>query len=99
MEFVALQGSPKQICWAESIRKKAFADWERLIDGATLALEEMRGEEKETHHKGILKALRGLEAVWGQTSARWWIEARKLSPKQLLILANEFKSTVEEVAR
>lgn len=69
----ALEGTPKQIAWAESIRVKAIADAEAAIAAtATTA-------ERKAQVAPLLAQLKG------ENSAAWWIDNRKRTGVQLLM--------------
>lgn len=68
----ALEGTPKQVAWAESIRVKAIAQVEELI-AATATTPERQAQ--------VAPLLARLKA---QTKAAWWIDNRTLQPVDMI---------------
>lgn len=75
-----LDGTPKQVEWAEKIRKERLSDMEKAINDAGERLarirtsadaERIRGFEREMEeHRNIL------QAAYAETSAKFWIDHR-----------------------
>lgn len=65
-----LQGSPRQVAWARTLRARALAGTQRLQQKH---LAEWRAAGQDW---AIVALQRAAEALRGQTSARWWIEGR-----------------------
>lgn len=64
----ALEGSPKQIAWAEDIRAKFFGQTGKLADS-------YRKRENMQHEADMLEATRAY-ILKHMDSAKWWIEHR-----------------------
>lgn len=73
-EFPPLQGTEKQVAWAEKIRQTRFP---QLIPW----LESMKATGATRLHEKFAPAL---EKLRKQDSAKWWIDNRDLNPKDLL---------------
>ena len=71
----ALQGSDKQIAWAEQIRSAIIPQVEALRTQFASAPDEQARQKAED----------ALNAVIAEGSAGWWIEHRESSAKQLLV--------------
>ena len=75
MELVKLTGTPKQVGWAEEIRKANIAHLQdRLRD---FELRAARGDDFPEIRAALQKAIEGLMAQ--PTEARWWIEHRRIA--------------------
>lgn len=72
-----LHGTPKQIDYAEVIRAKVLAQFERIIEAASEA--EMRGRE----HLVVEAFRRGMAALRQVDEAQWWIENRRRGTRAL----------------
>lgn len=74
-----LEGSPKQIAWALTIREKAITFWAdggpmlatKLIDGRNVRVP---GEPMDDSWKPVLTSI--VDTLSSVTSAKWWIDAR-----------------------
>lgn len=58
-----LEGSVRQVMWAEDIRLKMRREWNRAVRSGSVP-EQMQ---------------RAFREVWGESSAAWWIENRERS--------------------
>ena len=78
-EYPALQGSPKQIAWATTIRHKILnaktgADhWRKLYQEAS--------DEQAPEKAQVLAAI---DVIASETSASWWIDHRSETMRSLL---------------
>ena len=74
-----LEGSEKQIGWAESIRDEKIEDLEELE-------EELRGMDPDEEDRRVVKGLllEEIELARTETDAGWWIDHRDRSYKRLI---------------
>ncbi len=77
----ALQGSEKQVAWANDIRDKKFASYKehaQILEDANKG--KGWGGTKEQLKTDTTNARAGLKYVRGQTSAKFWIDNRDRGP-------------------
>ena len=75
MELVKLTGTPKQVTWAEEIRK---ANISHLLDCLkNFELRAARGDDFPEIRVALKKAIDGLMSQ--PTEARWWIDHRRIA--------------------
>lgn len=82
----ALQGSDKQVAWAESIRAtmiETATAYVAKVAGATPANEQQAAQ----HAAGLAAAKATVEAMMTETSAKWWIDRRGSDPAKDAALA------------
>lgn len=68
----ALDGSPKQVAWARTLRASMITDMEQTF--AEMASKVRPGMEQTFEER----AAAVMQALYGCTSARWWIDARDI---------------------
>lgn len=73
----ALQGSEKQVRWAEQVRAE-------LLTGADAIRDRLSNAPNETHRAAVADALAAIEA---ETAAGWWIDNRAVSLLDLVAAA------------
>lgn len=80
--LVALEGSPKQIAWAEKIRKELVTSTEDNIARVSKIVER-RGITEEDEQE-MTYAHRALELLLSQSQAKFWIDNRDRTSGKLL---------------
>lgn len=83
--FAALEGSEKQVAWAEDIRSKVYAAVEAVAKETVAANEAVASAEDLATAKENIE--RALETLRSETSAKWWIDNRRMEfrPMGLLV--------------
>lgn len=88
--LVTLDGTEKQVAWANKIRKELLEDMERFVDRANAAPENPEADY----------ILRGYKWTCKQSKAVWWIDCRNNTGRTLLVAmiealkANDAKQTI-----
>lgn len=78
VQYPDLQGTEKQVAWAEDIRRRQINNIRQLVG--------WRFEGKDVAYVVVMEALRS------KTDSRFWINNRKASPMELLaVVAKELK--------
>ena len=81
-ELPALTGTPKQVTWAEDIRREKLAKVaEEMTKFISSAPADTPAETLEETNSVLQTAYNRLAE---QTSARWWIDARHRTPRDLM---------------
>ncbi len=86
-----LTGSPKQIAWAETIRRERLGDLSQTVAQA-LAVGEQQVAAGQATTEQLTVAMAGIyaaaDAAARQTSAAWWIDNRTASGQYLIQLGS-----------
>lgn len=101
METIKLNGTEKQVAWAEKIRKENliyFRMAEKVLKETKEYIEKQENINQEAHDI-VCESIEKLEAMKNQESAAWWIENGKMGhdiemkdkPLQKLISAVRFR--------
>lgn len=90
-----LEGSPKQIAWAETLRAEKVEIWKQMMD--TIKMDKIYAKFPEVSHESVDAAIAGVKSkmekdLYG-TSAKWFIENRFRSPVKIFgsLLDEELK--------
>ncbi len=79
-----LNGSEKQIAWAETIRAKKITEIDKPLNDRDLEY-----LKKRAHRQGILDADKKIDiaiiSIKSKTSASWWVDSRDYNAKILLL--------------
>lgn len=82
----ALEGTPKQIAWAETIRAGIVQQVEQVRSKLAEAggLDKLRADGPAEKIAALERQLACIEVLLGKTSASWWIDHRTQTLPQLL---------------
>ena len=86
----SLEGTEKQVHWAETIRRQKIDEIQTAIDG----IEEI----DDNHKKAKLELTELFQRVMAKSSAAWWIDNRSGGAKYFLQKAEREKKAEEEAA-
>ena len=84
----ALEGSTKQIQWAESIRADLYKDWQEYEDSRRQRFERGRLTQEQLDNVIITS-----KYIFGQTSASWWIDHKGYEARAMYGFCHEKAET------
>lgn len=78
----ALEGTPKQIAWAEQIRAKVIPDIDKMVGNGLQKLSEREIPEGTEWQIGVITKWH--DQIRARNQASWWIERRDCTAQDLL---------------
>jgi hypothetical protein len=90
--LVVLEGSEKQVAWAEKIRKEFVESFERIIDNISKRMEK-KEEPTAEDEQDVIHMHRAHELLLRQSQAKFWIDHRDQLPSRLLL---EFMDVIKK---